>query len=83
MVSQLGVVFQEANLFPWYTVAENIALPLRLRGVGKRDRQARAHELARLVGLTGFEKSYPRELSGGMRQRAAIARALAIRPSCC
>ncbi len=80
VVSQLGVVFQEANLFPWYSVAENIALPLRLRGDGKRDREDRARELAELVGLTGFEKSYPRELSGGMRQRVAIARALAIRP---
>jgi NitT/TauT family transport system ATP-binding protein len=80
VVSQLGVVFQEANLFPWYSVADNIALPLRLRGVGKRERLDRAHELAELVGLTGFEGSYPRELSGGMRQRVAIARALSIRP---
>jgi NitT/TauT family transport system ATP-binding protein len=80
VVSQLGVVFQEANLFPWYSVADNISLPLRMRGVGKRERLDRAHELAELVGLTGFERSYPRELSGGMRQRVAIARALSIRP---
>jgi NitT/TauT family transport system ATP-binding protein len=80
VVSQLGVVFQEANLFPWYSVAENIALPLRLRGDDKRLRQARVAELAELVGLQGFEKSYPRELSGGMRQRVAIARALSTRP---
>jgi NitT/TauT family transport system ATP-binding protein len=80
VVSQLGVVFQDANLFPWYSVAENIALPLRLRGDGKRERQRRAGELAELVGLQGFEKSYPRELSGGMRQRVAIARALSVRP---
>ncbi|HEV2778380.1 MAG TPA: ABC transporter ATP-binding protein [Actinophytocola sp.] len=80
VVSQLGVVFQDPNLFPWYSVAENIALPLRLRGQGKRQRRDRAHELAELVGLAGFERSYPRELSGGMRQRVAIARALAIRP---
>ncbi|GAA5049357.1 NitT/TauT family transport system ATP-binding protein [Thermocatellispora tengchongensis] len=80
VVSQLGVVFQEANLFPWYSVAENIALPLRLRGDGKAERLARAYELAELVGLGGFERSYPRELSGGMRQRVAIARALSIRP---
>ncbi len=80
VVSQLGVVFQEANLFPWYSVAENIALPLRLRGDGKADRLARAAELAELVGLGGFESSYPRELSGGMRQRVAIARALSIHP---
>jgi len=80
VVSQLGVVFQEANLFPWYSVAENIALPLQLRGVDKKTRLARAAELAELVGLGGFERSYPRELSGGMRQRVAIARALSISP---
>ncbi|GLW09306.1 ABC transporter ATP-binding protein [Microtetraspora sp. NBRC 13810] len=80
VVSQLGVVFQEANLFPWYSVADNISLPLRLRGDGKEERRERAHELAELVGLKGFENSYPRELSGGMRQRVAIARALSIRP---
>ncbi|PXY19748.1 ABC transporter [Prauserella muralis] len=80
VVSQLGVVFQDANLFPWYSVADNIALPLRLRGDDKDQRRERAHELAELVGLKGFEKSYPRELSGGMRQRVAIARALSTRP---
>ncbi|HUF74111.1 MAG TPA: ABC transporter ATP-binding protein [Gammaproteobacteria bacterium] len=79
-VSRLGLVFQEANLFPWYTVEQNIALPLKLRGVGRAKRYERAHELCQLVGLTGFEKSYPRELSGGMRQRTAIARALSYRP---
>jgi NitT/TauT family transport system ATP-binding protein len=76
-----GLVFQDANLFPWYTVADNIALPLKLRGVGKRERRARASELCELVGLPGFEKAYPRELSGGMRQRAAIARALSYDPT--
>jgi NitT/TauT family transport system ATP-binding protein len=80
VVSQLGVVFQEANLFPWYSVADNIALPLQLRGTAKQERRNRARELAELVGLKGFENSYPRELSGGMRQRVAIARALSIRP---
>lgn len=79
-IGRLGLVFQEANLFPWYTVEDNIALPLRLRKMDRARRRARAHELCELVGLTGFEKSYPRELSGGMRQRAAIARALSYRP---
>jgi NitT/TauT family transport system ATP-binding protein len=76
-----GLVFQDANLFPWYTVADNVSLPLKLRGVGKRERRARASELCELVGLPGFEKAYPRELSGGMRQRAAIARALSYDPT--
>ena len=79
-VTKLGFVFQESNLFPWFSVLDNIALPLKLRGVGKRERRARATELAALVGLDGFERSYPRELSGGMRQRAAIARALSTEP---
>jgi NitT/TauT family transport system ATP-binding protein len=79
-LSHLGLVFQEANLFPWYTVEKNIALPLTLRGVGRKERTKRAHELAELVGLSGFEKAWPRELSGGMRQRVAIARALSYDP---
>jgi NitT/TauT family transport system ATP-binding protein len=77
---KLGLVFQDANLFPWYTVEENIALPLLLRKVDKGERRRRAHELAELVGLQGFEKALPRELSGGMRQRVAIARALSYSP---
>ena len=79
-LAKLGLVFQDANLFPWYSVEDNIALPLRLRGQGKRERLERARELAELVGLEGFERSYPRELSGGMRQRVAIARALSYNP---
>jgi NitT/TauT family transport system ATP-binding protein len=79
-LGKLGLVFQDAHLFPWYSVEENVALPLKLRGIGAAERRAKAHELCRLVGLTGFERSYPRELSGGMRQRAAIARALSYRP---
>jgi NitT/TauT family transport system ATP-binding protein len=77
---KLGLVFQDANLFPWFTVEENIALPLLLRHVDKRERRRRAHELGELVGLEGFEKALPRELSGGMRQRVAIARALSYNP---
>lgn len=79
-ITKLGFVFQESNLFPWLSVLDNIALPMKLRGAGKQDRRARALELAELVGLSGFEKSYPRELSGGMRQRAAIARSLSTEP---
>ena len=77
---KLGLVFQDANLFPWYTVEENIGLPLLLRKVDKAERGRRAHELGELVGLQGFEKALPRELSGGMRQRVAIARALSYNP---
>jgi NitT/TauT family transport system ATP-binding protein len=77
---KLGLVFQDANLFPWYTVEENIGLPLLLRNVDKAQRRRRAHELGELVGLQGFEKALPRELSGGMRQRVAIARALSYNP---
>jgi NitT/TauT family transport system ATP-binding protein len=77
---KLGLVFQDANLFPWYTVEENIGLPLLLRKVDKAERRRRAHELGELVGLQGFEKALPRELSGGMRQRVAIARALSYNP---
>jgi NitT/TauT family transport system ATP-binding protein len=80
VLSQLGVVFQDANLFPWYSVADNIALPMTMRGDGRRQRRARVRELAELVGLAGFENAYPRELSGGMRQRVAIARALSVGP---
>jgi NitT/TauT family transport system ATP-binding protein len=80
VMQELGVVFQDANLFPWMTIEENIALPLKLRGVSKPERLRRARELCELVRIKGFETRWPRELSGGMRQRAAIARALSCRP---
>jgi NitT/TauT family transport system ATP-binding protein len=79
-LSELGMVFQDANLFPWLSIEQNIALPLELKGVPKAERRARAAALTRLVGIEGFEKRWPRELSGGMRQRAAIARALSYEP---
>jgi NitT/TauT family transport system ATP-binding protein len=79
-VKNLGVVFQDANLFPWLTIEKNIALPLEMRGVPADERRRRVAELTRLVGIAGFEKKWPRQLSGGMRQRAAIARALSYQP---
>jgi NitT/TauT family transport system ATP-binding protein len=79
-LADLGMVFQDANLFPWLSVIENVALPLRLRGAGAGERRATAQAMLDLVGLRGFEARWPRELSGGMRQRAAIARALSYRP---
>ncbi|MFO1057771.1 MAG: ABC transporter ATP-binding protein [Dongiaceae bacterium] len=77
---EIGFVFQEAALLEWRRILDNIALPLELAGVPRGEREARARELIQLVGLKGFEAAWPRQLSGGMRQRAAIARALATRP---
>ena len=76
----LGVVFQDANLFPWLSTESNIALPLKFRGVEKQARLNRARELCQTLGIAGFEKAWPRQLSGGMRQRAAIARSLSYDP---
>lgn len=79
-VADLGIVFQDANLFPWLTIEDNIALPLELKGMARHERMAQARALMQLVGIEGFERRWPRELSGGMRQRAAIARALSYEP---
>jgi NitT/TauT family transport system ATP-binding protein len=72
-----AVMFQEAALMPWLTAARNVELPLRLAGVKRADRRARAGELLELVRLSGIGDKRPHELSGGMRQRVALARALA------
>ncbi|MCT8998561.1 ABC transporter ATP-binding protein [Chelativorans intermedius] len=76
----ISMMFQEARLFPWFTVAENVALPLRLRGVNRAEREERAFALCETVGLKGFERMRPSALSGGMRQRASLARALITGP---
>jgi NitT/TauT family transport system ATP-binding protein len=78
--SRVALLFQDAALFPWLTVARNVELSLRLRGVGKGARRDRVAELLETVHLRGFAEHRPHELSGGMRQRVALARALAQDP---
>ena len=77
---RIGMVFQQSNLMPWRTAIGNITLPLELQGMREEDARLRAQELIDLVGLQGFEHSWPRDLSGGMAQRVAIARALVHDP---
>jgi NitT/TauT family transport system ATP-binding protein len=77
---KLAFVFQEAALMPWATVQENVRLPLKLAGLSKRSTSAAVAEAIALVHLQGFEKAYPRELSGGMKMRVSIARALVTQP---
>jgi NitT/TauT family transport system ATP-binding protein len=76
----LGVVFQEPTLMPWASVASNVALPFRLKGERGRSVSDRVAEVLALVGLERFAQAYPRELSGGMKMRVSIARALVTRP---
>jgi NitT/TauT family transport system ATP-binding protein len=78
---KMTMVFQEYSLYPWRTVAENVGFGLEMIGVPKEERIAEVNRRLALVGLTGFGDSYPYELSGGMRQRAAVARALATDPA--
>lgn len=77
---RIGFVFQQANLMPWRTVMENIGLPLELEHLSASEIEIRSRSLIDLVGLSGFEDSYPHDLSGGMAQRVAIARALIHEP---
>lgn len=76
-----GVVFQDAVLLPWRTVIENVELPGEVAGVSRLERRAAAETMLAMVGLAGFEKKFPHELSGGMQQRVAIARALSLNPT--
>ena len=76
----IGIVFQQESAFPWRTITENVAFGLEMTGVGKEERLTRARDMIELVGLKGFEDRYPTELSGGMRQRVAIARTLVMKP---
>jgi NitT/TauT family transport system ATP-binding protein len=78
--ASIGMVFQEESTFPWRNVLDNVAFPLEIAGVPRRERLERAHRFVAMVGLDGFEKRYPSELSGGMRQRVSMARTLASEP---
>jgi NitT/TauT family transport system ATP-binding protein len=77
---RVGVVFQEASLFPWLSTLDNIEFPLSLRGTPRAERRRRSQAMLSLVGLEGFGERYPHELSGGMKQRVSIARGLVQDP---
>ncbi len=78
--TDVGFLFQQSNLMPWRTALSNVTLPLEIRGVPKARARERALELVRQVGLEGFEHSYPSQLSGGMKQRVALARVIIQKP---
>jgi len=78
---EIGFVFQEPTLMPWATLFDNVHLPLRISGESRKNARVRVEEAIELVGLGGFERAYPRELSGGMKMRVSIARALVTNPS--
>ena len=78
--SEIGLVFQTANLLPWRSVFDNILLPLQIQGISKTQAIKRVEQALAMVGLSDFAAAYPRELSGGMQQRTAIARALVHKP---
>ena len=77
---QVAMVFQSFALFPWLTVLENVEIGLEAQGVAPDERKKRALAAIDLIGLDGFESAYPKELSGGMRQRVGLARALVVHP---
>jgi NitT/TauT family transport system ATP-binding protein len=78
--NDIGFVFQEPTLMPWANVFKNVYLPLKLRGISKNDARAQVENAIEQVGLAGFSQAYPRELSGGMKMRVSIARALVAQP---